>query len=104
MPSIRALLKQMFPKSSLVTQKGSSGSAFASYSGKKDTERGGASTQLSTKPKHDDIDDFVPLVDLESVNHSHMDLSTGPHSTTNSSMHRKSVPAMGHEEGQDVKE
>lgn len=97
MPAIRALFRHYFPKNIIFTQKGTSyatpksPSVFASLSSKKDGERG-VSVQLSSKTKNGDVDDFIPLVNLETVNGSHLELPS-------SSERRKSQIAFANGKG-----
>jgi len=101
LPSIRALFKHYFP-ALIGTQRGTSiasKSPFASLSNKKpDIEKGGS--HVSSRPKDKDTDDFIPLVDIVSVNHSNLDLSTGSHDSPSSTMRGKSEFVMCHTEGQ----
>jgi len=72
-------------------------SAFSSFATKsKDIEKG-VSVVITSNPKHKDSDDFIPLVDLESANRSHLNLSIGPH---NSNSTFRSEPDLCHHETQ----
>lgn len=71
MPAIRALYAKIFPKSGLISQSGgltstsASGAHFPTKPGKKDIGVA-TSIQISSKPKHSDTENFVPLMDLGS--------------------------------------
>lgn len=105
MPAIRGLFKKVFP-GALGTETGTKyATPKATFSGRsdkkfKDVERTGGSVQLSSKLKHEDGDDFLPLVNLESANRSHLDLATGPHSSPGSSTYKGEEPqfVMCHED------